>query len=124
MTKIHSPYALKHFAASSKCAALNCEHKCVSSLDGGVCVCKDGFEVYKNDSRSCVDKDECLEWGYCTQYCENFKGSFKCSCGKGYKLGKDGKTCTAEGTTATTLLFVHHHNIYRLIGEGAKVEVC
>lgn len=61
------------FAATTNCASLGCEYKCQASLTGGACYCPEGRTI-SNDSRTCVDKDECSEWGYCEQLCQNFDG--------------------------------------------------
>ena len=56
------------------CSSLNCEFTCKSSLEGGVCTCQTGQKL-ANDSRTCVDKNECEEWGFCDQKCTNSVGS-------------------------------------------------
>ena len=89
-------------AANSLCASLDCEYVCRSSLEGGSCACPDGKKL-ANDSRSCIGKDiqqsinsftneqsinlwgvldlnECEEWGYCDQKCDNTLGGFRCAC--------------------------------------------
>lgn len=94
----------------------------MKSLEGGVCTCQEGYTIYANDSRSCVDRNECEEWGFCSQECENNKGSYKCSCVKGYKLDKAGKRCVAE--EPAKIYFIHHTNLYRMSGEdGGHVQV-
>lgn len=42
--------------------------------------------INTKDKKSCVDLNECEEWGYCDQLCTNTPGSFKCSCAPGYSL--------------------------------------
>ena len=48
------------------CSSLGCEYDCRRSLEGGVCTCPKGQKVAP-DGKSCVDKNECEEWGYCDQ---------------------------------------------------------
>uniref|UniRef100_A0A3Q2P8N8 Growth arrest specific 6 n=1 Tax=Fundulus heteroclitus TaxID=8078 RepID=A0A3Q2P8N8_FUNHE len=57
------------------------------------CLCEDGY-VYDNESRSCVDVDEC-ESGVCEEECLNVPGSFRCFCDgrQGRKLGRDLRSC-------------------------------
>lgn len=41
-----------------------------------------------------IDVDECSRrQSGCSQICINTKGSYKCSCEKGYALAQDGKSC-------------------------------
>ena len=68
------------------CESLNCAFKCKASLEGGVCYCDTGMTINPSDKRTCIDLDECKEWGYCDQLCANTEGSFKCSCSPGYTL--------------------------------------
>src|SRR5689334_12990909 len=72
--------------ASKLCDTLNCEFKCRSSLEGGTCYCDKGMTINTEDKRTCVDLNECSEWGYCDQSCTNTPGSYKCSCTDGYTL--------------------------------------
>ena len=65
---------VKSLSASTLCDSLNCEFTCKSSLEGGVCTCQTGQKL-ANDSRTCVDKNECEEWKYCDQKCTNSVGS-------------------------------------------------
>ena len=46
-------YIFYLFAAKSLCSTLGCEHECVPSLEGGVCICPEGKKV-ANDSRTCI----------------------------------------------------------------------
>lgn len=57
------------------------------------CLCEDGY-VYDNESKSCVDVDEC-ESGVCEEECLNIPGSFRCFCDgrQGRKLGRDLRSC-------------------------------
>jgi low density lipoprotein-related protein 2 len=76
----------KEACSSKLCDSLSCEHLCRASLDGGTCYCKNGMTINPKDQRSCVDLDECKEWGYCDQFCINTPSSYKCSCAPGYTL--------------------------------------
>lgn len=76
----------KKYSASKLCETLNCEFKCRSSLEGGVCYCNAGMTINPVDKRTCIDLNECSEWGYCDQLCTNTEGSYKCSCSEGYTL--------------------------------------
>ncbi|KAK4290216.1 hypothetical protein Pmani_036869 [Petrolisthes manimaculis] len=61
------------------CPSLGCEYACRASLVGGQCYCPPGKQV-SNDTRTCIDKNECEEWGNCDQHCVNTDGSYKCMC--------------------------------------------
>uniref|UniRef100_A0A672N2Y4 Low-density lipoprotein receptor-related protein 2-like n=1 Tax=Sinocyclocheilus grahami TaxID=75366 RepID=A0A672N2Y4_SINGR len=69
-----------------RCASLSCEHHCHASPEGGTCACPPGYMVSRNDSRSCIDYDDCSLWGMCDQLCEDRIGSHRCSCRDGYLL--------------------------------------
>merc|ERR1719352_636765 len=51
----------KNACSNSLCASLGCEFSCRPSLEGGACSCPVGKKV-SNDSRSCIDRNECEEW--------------------------------------------------------------
>uniref|UniRef100_A0A671UNK4 Low density lipoprotein receptor-related protein 2b n=1 Tax=Sparus aurata TaxID=8175 RepID=A0A671UNK4_SPAAU len=77
-----------------RCSALSCEYHCHESPQGGTCYCPDGYAV-ANDSRSCVDYDDCQIWGICDQLCEDRPGTHHCSCANGYFL-EQGHVCKAN----------------------------
>uniref|UniRef100_A0AAQ5ZQ50 Growth arrest-specific 6 n=1 Tax=Amphiprion ocellaris TaxID=80972 RepID=A0AAQ5ZQ50_AMPOC len=71
------------------CGTARCENK-EASYD---CLCDVGY-VYDNETKSCVDVDEC-EAGVCAEECLNTPGSFRCFCDgrQGMKLGQDLRSC-------------------------------
>merc|ERR1719318_615496 len=67
------------------CSSLTCSHKCILTPAGPSCYCQPGYTLGP-DKTSCVDVDECQEFGSCSQGCQNTVGSFACSCVEGYVL--------------------------------------
>lgn len=57
-----------------------------------ICFCNTGFEIDANNTKLCVDKDECKD-EICSQACRNTIGSFACMCYPGNKLSSDQRTC-------------------------------
>ncbi|CAB3367800.1 Hypothetical predicted protein [Cloeon dipterum] len=98
--------------SNASCPGLGCKYKCQASLTGGVCYCPDGQKL-ANDSKSCIDRDECADWGYCQQLCANTPGSFSCSCVAGYQL-RNHSECVAQGNTSLKLYFAHDKFVWRL----------
>lgn len=109
------------FTAKLSCPSLGCEYKCQASLTGGSCYCPDGRKL-ASDNRTCVDRDECMEWGFCDQICTNTEGSYKCSCAPGYTL-KEKNRCNALNASSLMLYFVHDKAIYRMTPTGAEAQV-
>ncbi|XP_076061029.1 low-density lipoprotein receptor-related protein megalin isoform X2 [Oratosquilla oratoria] len=102
------------------CPSRGCEYACRTSLAGGECYCKAGMRV-ANDSRTCIDRDECAEWGHCDQLCVNTDGSYRCECEAGYTL-VDGKRCKATPVpdrAPLSLYFAHHEEILRILNKPA-----
>lgn len=55
--------------------------------------CTEGLAVHPT-SQFCEDIDECAAVPrVCSHFCQNFFGSFRCSCPGGYALSSDNKTC-------------------------------
>ncbi|KAF3686564.1 Growth arrest-specific protein 6 [Channa argus] len=76
---------------SEVCGTARCENE-----EGSYrCLCDIGF-VYDNETKSCIDVDEC-ETGVCAEDCLNTPGSFRCFCDgrQGMKLGQDLRICKA-----------------------------
>ena len=71
-----------------------------------------------------LDLNECEEWGYCDQKCENTEGHYKCSCVDGYDLN-DNNVCQAKLTfPKMKLLFTNTKSIYSIDKNGnAKREL-
>ena len=88
-----------------------CEQICMNTFGSFVCNCTVGYNLNANgqdcDGTNWVyyvpiyiislfsDIDECLlSTSDCEITCENTLGSYECSCGEGYVLNTDGRTCT------------------------------
>ena len=91
-----------------------CQQKCtdIKPGPGYYCVCRTGYKISPKNSHYCDDVNECAVFGTCGQKCENFKGSFKCSCYDGYQLSytRGNTTCKIKGEiwpiiTGTTQYF-------------------
>uniref|UniRef100_A0A3P8PZF7 Low density lipoprotein receptor-related protein 2b n=1 Tax=Astatotilapia calliptera TaxID=8154 RepID=A0A3P8PZF7_ASTCA len=117
-----------------RCSALSCEFYCHPSPQGGACYCPDGF-IVANDSRSCVDYNDCQIWGICDQLCEDRPGTHHCSCADGYVL-EQGHVCRANVSGTESLIFTNggdvmiadlHGRIVRILvpsqGKGLAVAV-
>ncbi|XP_066588132.1 low-density lipoprotein receptor-related protein 2 isoform X2 [Prorops nasuta] len=103
--------------SKTMCPSLYCTQLCQASPTGGACYCEKGF-VLSNDSRTCVDIDECNEWGYCEQLCENMEMSYKCSCAPGYKLEETQKCRAESGGGTLELLLAQDRNVWRMSATG------
>ncbi|VBB33678.1 unnamed protein product, partial [Acanthocheilonema viteae] len=66
--------------SSNLCPSLGCQAGCHSSPSGGVCTCPVGYKLDERFHRTCSDINECVEWGYCDQGCQNHRPGFACSC--------------------------------------------
>lgn len=108
--------------AKLSCPSLGCEYKCQASLTGGSCYCPDGRKL-SNDNRTCVDRDECSEWGFCDQLCTNTDGGYTCSCASGYILKDRSKCVLADNSNDLTLYFAHEKAIYMMNPNGENVNI-
>ena len=67
-----------------------------------------------------ADHDECLSSHHgCEHKCNNFHGSFFCSCNTGYALNRDNKTCSGMAFVFKSLL-----NPFRRTIPPNRVLVC
>ncbi|NXL72262.1 LRP2 protein, partial [Leptocoma aspasia] len=85
----------------------SCTHLCYSSPQGPRCWCDPGYQLAE-DGLSCMDIDECTEWGKgaCSQTCLNAPGSYSCGCLPGYLLEPDGHVCKLTGPEPKLLVAV------------------
>ncbi|CAB1328475.1 unnamed protein product, partial [Coregonus sp. 'balchen'] len=98
-----------------RCASLSCEHRCHASPEGGTCSCPSGYIVNNNNSRSCIDFNDCTMWGVCDQLCEDRMGTHRCSCREGYFLEQH-RYCRANTSTGVpSLIFSNGRDL--LIGD-------
>ncbi|KAL2081001.1 hypothetical protein ACEWY4_022854 [Coilia grayii] len=67
---------------------------CNQTNSNAVCQCKPGFQRNQS-SRQCEEIDECLQFGTCSHYCTNTKGSYKCTCDRNFK--EINGICVAKG---------------------------
>ncbi|VDO95583.1 unnamed protein product [Soboliphyme baturini] len=99
------------------CGALSCDFVCRSSPDGGVCACPQGYRVNQTDRRSCQDINECSEYGYCDQLCENHRPGFRCMCFSDcYELilKNDRGYCRSHEYNRMRLLVARREGLYRI----------
>ncbi|NXH54993.1 LRP2 protein, partial [Rhabdornis inornatus] len=85
----------------------SCTHLCYPSPQGPRCWCGPGYRLAE-DGLSCMDIDECTEWGKgaCSQTCLNAPGSYSCRCLPGYLLEPDGHVCKLTGPEPKLLVAV------------------
>ncbi|VVC34061.1 Hypothetical protein CINCED_3A006126 [Cinara cedri] len=81
------------------CKAMNCSSvfECLEKPHGIMCVCPKGTHSVNN---TCLDIDECEEYGICDQFCHNiynkYRGQYECSCHEDYEL-VDNHKCKIKG---------------------------
>uniref|UniRef100_A0A3Q2NMI4 LDL receptor related protein 1 n=1 Tax=Fundulus heteroclitus TaxID=8078 RepID=A0A3Q2NMI4_FUNHE len=91
------------------------EAHCVTNGTDSFCSCKPGFQ--KTGHRTCGDKNECLQFGVCSQICNNTKGSYKCSCHKYFTRIND--TCKADSMNSSRqILYIADDNEIRSLDPG------
>lgn len=90
------------------CDAQKCLHACQPTPLGALCTCPPGERL--NDTRTCVDINECEVIGTCSHKCFNEKGSFKCTCEEGYQL--ENKTyCKSLNRTLAYMVISNRRSI-------------
>lgn len=64
-----------------------CEQQCQNLTDGGyICHCNSGYIISKENSKKCIDIDECATGNHtCSQLCSNLNGTYSCSCRDGFR---------------------------------------
>ncbi|XP_044762088.1 low-density lipoprotein receptor-related protein 2 [Coccinella septempunctata] len=111
----------KTACSSASCAALQCQYKCRASPNGGICYCKDG-EKLAPDNTTCIDRDECLEWGHCEQLCTNTPSGYTCACATGFTLANRTK-CSAQDAEYLKIMFIHEKSIISLNSAGSSTVI-
>ncbi|XP_048049460.1 low-density lipoprotein receptor-related protein 1B isoform X2 [Megalobrama amblycephala] len=106
---------------------------CNHTNTNAICHCKPGFQRNLR-SRKCEEINECLNFGACSHYCTNTKGSYKCACDKNYK-DMNG-SCIAKGPEDRVLYIAndteirsfvypfnqsHGHKVHARIEENARI---
>lgn len=82
-----------------------CSMSCHVSPRGPVCSCADGYILHDN-TKECVDLNECKEYDPCSQSCMNQIGSYRCVCHPGYILEPDGHQCKVIGKEPVLLIAI------------------
>ncbi|XP_050441147.1 vitellogenin receptor [Adelges cooleyi] len=82
-------------ALEKDCKEANCSgvYECLRKPHGVMCVCPKGTNSING---TCIDINECEEFGMCDQYCLNSYGTNVCTCDPDYEL-KDNHTCKIRG---------------------------
>ncbi|XP_059560178.1 low-density lipoprotein receptor-related protein 2 [Myotis daubentonii] len=107
----------------SLCPFLSCEYQCHMAPFGGACYCPPGYVVDQNNTRKCVDFDDCQVWGVCDQMCEDRVGHHQCHCAEGYILEHE-RHCKANTSSGeASVIFSNGRDL--LIGDihGRSFEV-
>lgn len=79
------------------------------------CRCREGYA--HSTGYNCEDQDECATWGNnCPQGCKNMKGSYECSCVKGFQIIK-GPVSICNPTSAESAEYGKGLIVYAVRGE-------
>ncbi|ELU18928.1 hypothetical protein CAPTEDRAFT_62161, partial [Capitella teleta] len=92
-----------------------CADKCIFNYNQQFhCECSAGFQLAP-DNKTCIDVNECNEFGRCSQICVNTEGSYHCKCEEGYIMDPVLHYCKADGEEPS-LLFANRIDLreYRL----------
>uniref|UniRef100_A0A183CD31 EGF-like domain-containing protein n=1 Tax=Globodera pallida TaxID=36090 RepID=A0A183CD31_GLOPA len=85
--------------SNNLCSTLGCQSGCLASPGGGICTCPQGYKLDERFQRTCSDINECAEFGYCDQTCQNHRPSFTCGClGSCFRLQMVQSISSAPGT--------------------------
>ncbi|CAG0878905.1 unnamed protein product [Cyprideis torosa] len=95
---------------------LDCEFGCFATPQGPTCNCPRGEQKREDNMDVCEDINECEPPGACSQFCENIKQSYICSCSNGYMLDADGKTCKAESKYSSQAFLIISNRRSLLVG--------
>ncbi|KAG9349405.1 hypothetical protein JZ751_027848 [Albula glossodonta] len=91
-----------------------CSHQCAVAPGKGVfCSCPAGLHLI-SDNRTCEMVDYCTKHLKCSQVCEQYKTSVKCSCYHGWRLGQDGESCHSTDPFEAFIIFSIRHEIRRI----------
>ncbi|XP_028834762.1 low-density lipoprotein receptor-related protein 1B-like isoform X3 [Denticeps clupeoides] len=91
-----------------------CSHQCsVAPGRGVVCSCPAGLHLSR-DNRTCEAVDYCAKHLKCSQVCEQYKTTVKCSCYPGWRLDPDGEECHSTDPFEAFIIFSIRHEIRRI----------
>lgn len=95
-----------------------CSHQCtVAPGKGVVCFCPPGLHL-DSSNKTCEVVDYCSRHLKCSQVCEQYKTTVKCSCYPGWMLDPDGDSCHSTGNRLRLFL------IFVLVMLLAVVMLC
>lgn len=98
-------FVTSDFGHDRNCEEKLCQHECTNlNGTGFICHCRPGYRVDPDSTYTCIDINECEQFGICPQICKNTKGSYDCECASGYRRVGNGDKCEAEGPTPLLLL--------------------
>jgi hypothetical protein len=95
----------------------------VDQLIGYKCECESGYQLNREDKKSCSDIDECIGiyklghceidlitegFSLCSQTCDNKQGSYKCGCAEGFTLAADEVSCKPNDEVCSLLIIKHN----------------
>ena len=94
-----------------------CSNSCVQTPVGAQCTCPPGEMLSPNDTKTCVDRNECDPPGICSQICTNTKGGkstpgYICSCYEGYEVdGSNKALCKATNHSEAFLIISNRRTL-------------
>ncbi|CAL1543756.1 unnamed protein product [Lymnaea stagnalis] len=106
---------------SNACADKSCDHACQPTPTGGWCYCSPGYQINKEDNRTCIDFNECSTSGFCDQLCANTLGSYACSCHEGYTPDQN-NICRAQDSDSVRILMTSTTKILTMNRDGGDVK--
>ncbi|XP_048343554.1 LOW QUALITY PROTEIN: prolow-density lipoprotein receptor-related protein 1 [Sphaerodactylus townsendi] len=99
---------LKTYGCHTNVTMCGDEAKCMQTPSAVYCACRHGFQKVA-DKNSCQDINECLNFGVCSQLCNNTKGSYMCTCAKNFM--RTHHMCKAEGSEHQILYIADDNKI-------------